>query len=535
MGEKKGQNYLHGAAILTAGVIVMKLLGFLYKMPIGNIIGDDGYSMFLATYNVYNVFLTLSTAGLPIALARLISEANAEGRVMQVRRTFTVAWWTFFWIGLLCSLVMALFPRFIAGQILHNPDAALSIRVMSPSVLLVCLVSAYRGYCQGFGDMIPTTVGQVLEVLIKFALGLALAWLFMHRGYGKPMGSAGAIFGVTAGSAAALVYMWAFKRRHYREEEPETPDEPDSSAQIIRRFLRIGVPIALGSSVLALLNLIDSSLCMGRLQQAAGFDYMEAKVLYGVYGKAQTIFNLPAAIITPLTISVVPAVSAAIVRHEDDLATQISEDSMRIAAVLSLPMGVGLAVLARPIMETIYRGSHPAGAPLLALLGVAAVFVCMVLMENAVLQATGHELLPMISMIVGGVVKVVINYFLVARPEVNIYGAPIGTLASYVVMAVMNFVFMCVVLDKNPRLRQILIRPAVCTVVMAAFAWSVNGLAERFLPGVGRLHTMLCMLAAILAAVAIYLFMTVALRTITKEDMKLIPGGEKLARLLRMR
>ena len=535
MSQKKGQNYLHGAAILTAGVIVMKILGFLYKMPIGNIIGDDGYSMFLATYNVYNVFLTLSTAGLPIALARLISEAHAENRPMQVRRTFRVAWWTFFAIGFVCSLVMALFPRFIAGEILHNPDAALSIRVMSPSVLLVCLVSAYRGYCQGFGDMIPTTVGQVLEVLVKFAVGLALAWLFMSRGYGKPVGSAGAIFGVTAGSAAALAFMWLFKRRHYREEEIAEPDRPDSHAQILRRFLRIGIPIALGSSVLALLNLVDSSLCMGRLQQAAGFSYGQAQVLYGVYGKAQTIFNLPAAIITPLTISVVPAITAAIVRREDDLATKISEDSMRIAAVLSLPMGVGLAVLAKPIMGVIYPGSHASGASLLALLGLASIFVCMVLMENAVLQATGHELLPMISMIVGGVIKVVINFFLVARPNVNIYGAPIGTLASYVVMAVMNFVFMCVMLDENPKLRHILVRPAVCTAVMAAFAWSVNGLAERFLPGGGRSHMLLCILASMLAAIAIYLFMTVALRTITKEDMKLIPGGEKLAKLLHMR
>ena len=535
MSQKKGQNYLHGAAILTAGVIVMKILGFLYKMPIGNIIGDDGYSMFLATYNVYNVFLTLSTAGLPIALARLISEAHAEGRVMQVRRTFSVAWWTFFAIGLFCSLIMALFPRFIAGEILHNPDAALSIRVMSPSVLLVCLVSAYRGYCQGFGDMIPTTVGQVLEVLVKFAVGLALAWLLMRSGRGKPMGSAGAIFGVTVGSAAALLYMWLHKRRRYHEEEPEQPDVPDSNTQILRRFLRIGIPIALGSSVLALLNLVDSSLCMGRLQQAAGYSYLEAQVLYGVYGKAQTIFNLPAAIITPLTISVVPAITAAIVRHEDDLATKISEDSMRIAAVLSLPMGAGLAVLARPIMLTIYPGSHASGASLLALLGIASIFVCMVLMENAVLQATGHELLPMISMIVGGIVKVVINYFLVAKPSVNIFGAPIGTLASYVVMAVMNFVFMCVVLDENPKLRHILIRPAVCTVVMAAFAWSVSGLAERFLPGAGRAHALLCILVSMLAAVAIYLFMTIALRTVTKEDMTLIPGGAKIAKLLRMK
>lgn len=533
MSEHKGQNYLHGAAILTAGVIIMKILGFLYKMPIGNILGDDGYSYFFTSYNVYNVFLTLSTAGLPIALARMISEANAQGRVNQLRRTFSVAWRTFFWVGLFCSLIMALFPRLIAERIMNNPGAALSIRVMSPSVLLVCLVSAYRGYCQGFGDMIPTTVGQVLEVLVKVLVGLALAWFLIHESYGKPLGAAGAIFGVTAGSAAALLYMWLHKRRHYRDEAVGD-DTPDPDGVILRRFLRIGIPIALGASVLALLNMIDASLCMGRLKDAAGFSPAQAEELTGVYGKAQTIFNLPAAIITPLTISIVPAITAAIVKKQNDEATRISEDSLRIAAVLSLPMGVGLTVLARPIMNLIYPGAHPVGGSLLAVLGLASVFVCIVLMENAILQATGHELLPVYSLFAGGVLKVLINFFLVGKHGVNILGAPIGTLASYLLMAVVNFVMMCFVLDKNPRLRVILLKPALCTAAMAATAWSVFSLAERILPH-GRLGALLAVLPAILAAVAVYLVLTVLLRTVTKEDMALIPGGAKLARLLHMR
>ena len=536
MAENKGQNYLHGAAILTLGVIIMKILGFLYKMPVANIIGPDGYSMFMQTYNVYNVFLTLSTAGLPIALARMISEANAENRPMQARRIFRVAWWTFFAIGLCFSLIMLLFPDFIAHRILHNPPAAMSIRTMAPSVLLVCLVSAYRGYCQGYGNMIPTTVGQVLEVLVKVVVGLALAWVVMHSARGKPMGSAAAIFGVTAGSAAALLYMWVYKRRHYSDGVLEKPDVPDPDQKIFSRFMRIGIPIALGSSVLAILNLIDSGLTMGRLQSAAGFSLDAANVLNGVYGEAQTIFNLPAAIITPLTISVVPAITAAAVRGENDLATKISEDSMRIAAVLAMPMGVGLAVLSRPIMGVIFHDNHPAGPTLLAVMGIAAFFVCMVLMENAILQANGKEMLPMITMIVGGVVKVTLNYFLVAQPHINIFGAPVGTLASYVVMAVMNFVFMCFVLDKNPKLRNILIKPFLCSAVMGGCAWGLYGLCDRFLRfGGPRIHMLLCLGIAIAAAVIVYLIFAIAMRMITKEDMRLIPGGEKIAKVLHMR
>ena len=533
--REQKQNYMFGAAILTAGVIIMKILGAVYKIPVANIIGDDGYSMFIATYNVYNVFLTLATAGLPIALSRLIAEANAEGREMQARATFEVARKTFFVIGIFCTLIMLIFPNFIAGGILHNPDASASIRAMSFSVLIVCLVSAYRGYCQGYENMIPTTVGQVLEVLVKVIVGLALAAVIMKAGGTKAAGSAGAIFGVTAGSAAALIYMVLYKARHYKFSPIENPDIPDSNDRILKRFLRIGVPIALGSSILSILNLLDSSLCMGRLQSAAGFSLKEAQTLYGVYGKAQTLFNLPAAFITPLTISVVPAITAANVRGENDVATRISEDSMRIAAAVSLPMGVGLAVLSSPIMKGIYPGSHGSGPALLAIMGAASFFVCMVLMENAILQASGKESYTMITMISGGVVKILINYFLVGRPDINIYGAPVGTLVSYLVMAVMNYVFMCVTLDKNPRLINILKAPVLSCALMGIVAWGSCRLAEMLIKGEGRLYVLAQMLVAVLFAVIVYLFAAIRLRAVTAEDMSLIPGGEKVAKLLHMR
>ena len=388
MARAKGQNYMYGAAILTAGVAIMKILGFIYKVPLGNILGDDGYTMFIATYNVYNVFLTLATAGLPVALSRMISEAHAQNRPMQARRTFTVAWWTFFFIGLAFSSVMFFLPELLADKVLHNPEAARSIWAMSPAVLLVCLVSAYRGYCQGHGNMIPTTVGQVIEVLVKVIVGLAIAAIIMHGSGNKPAASAGAIFGVTVGSLAALVYMFIFKRRSYPDEPVAQPDVPDDSIRIFRRFLRIGIPIALGASVMTILNLLDSSLCMGRLQSAAGFSLDEAKTLYGVYGKAQTLFNLPAAFITPLTISVVPAIVAAIVRGERDNAAAVSEDSMRIATVISMPMGVGLSVLCVPIMEVLYPGSHQAGPVLLCIMGVASFFVCL---ADGKRSAAGHR------------------------------------------------------------------------------------------------------------------------------------------------
>lgn len=535
MSEPKKQNYLHGAAILAAGVVIMKILGFIYKVPLGNILGDEGYTHFLVAYNIYSVFLTVATAGLPVALSRMISEANTMNRPNQVRRIFSVAWLTFCVLGVACTLVMFLFPTELADS-LNDVEASQSILALSPAVLLVCLTSAYRGYCQGHENMKPTTVGQVLEVLVKVVVGLVLAWYLRDLGRSLPLVSAGAIFGVTAGSLAALVYMFAYKRRCY-SALPAGNDVPESGARILSTLLKVGIPITLGSSVLSLINLVDSGLCMGRLQDAAGFSYADAKVLYGVYGKAQTLYNLPAAFITPLTISVVPAIAACRVTHRGRESSRIAENSLRIATVIALPMGVGLSVLSYPIMTVIYPGSHESGPELLMLMGAASFFVCMALMMNAVLQAGGNEKYPIYSMVIGGVVKICVNWFLVADPHINILGAPIGTLSCYAVMCVMDYIFLCRVMPERPRLGRILARPVLSCAAMGLSAWAVYGLAIRFIGGAepGRLMMALCMCLAIGVAVIVYLVLVVLTRAVTFEDMKLIPKGEKLARLLHIR
>ena len=532
--SSKGQNYLHGAAIMTVGVILMKILGAIYKIPLGNMLGDDGYALFLSAYYVYSVFLTLATAGFPVALSRMISAAHTEGRIMQERRTYKVAWVTFFVLGILCSAVMFLFPEWLAG-LMNNPDIALCIRVLSPAVLLCCVASTYRGLTQGYGNMIPTTMSQIVDVLAKVATGLLAAWYFVKQGKALSVSSAGAIFGVTVGSLAALAYMMIYKARNYRFDTVAEPDTPDSSSDIFKELVRIGIPIALGSVVLALLNMIDSSLCMGRLQQAAGFSYEEARTLYGVYGKAQTLFNLPAAFITPLTISVVPAIAAEIVKKNNGGAAKISEDSLRISMAVALPMGAGLAVLSTPIMQVLYPTAHEAGGALLCLLGIASVFVCFSLMSTAVLQASGSEKLTVYSIIAGGVVKIIVNWFVVAIPSVNIYGAPIGTICCYVTMCVMNLIFIRRSIKAPISMKSIFLRPLLPTLIMSVVAYVIYYGGMMIMPADARLYVLVAMCASIAVAVLVYAVAVIKLRAITTEDMKLIPKGEKIAKLLRMK
>ena len=529
----KKQNFMHGAAILTIGVMIMKVLGAIYKVPLANILGDYGYGLFLATYNVYNIFFTLSTAGLPVALSRLIAEADANGLEVRKEKTFRTAIGTFAVIGILFSSIMFFGNGWLAESYLRKPDAALSVRAMAPAIFLVCLVSAYRGYCQGNGNMIPTTVDEVLEVLFKVISGLIIAGLLVKAGYDLPVASAGAILGVSIGSVVSLGYMLIYKKKHYpavRDRNGKT----ESTGQIIMDILRIGIPISLGASIMAILSSLDPGICESRLA-AAGFSKYDAGVLYGVYAKVQTLFNLPAAFMTPLTIAIVPAVAGAMAIGKKAEAEKTSEDAMRIASVISMPMGVGLSVLSYPIVNVLYPNSNAAGPGLLSIMGIASFFICLVLMENAILQASGKEKLPMVALISGSLLKILINWIIIPIPMVNIYGAPIGTLFGYCCMAVLDYIFIRKALGENPHLGKVLGRPLFCSVLMGASAFGVYSLCSRLIGTAGTLKMFVSMALAVVAGVIIYAVAVIRSRAITNEDMKLIPGGEKLGRLLHMK
>lgn len=540
----KNQNYLHGAAILTVAVIIIKILGAIYKIPMGDILGDEGFAHFNVAYNLYNVLLTLSTAGLPIALAKLISEANSLDKPLQIRRTFRVAIISFVVLGAVGTAVMFMFPTELAAFMM-DVEASQSVFAMAPAVILVCVMSAFRGYTQGLSDMRPTSISQVIEVAVKVFFGLALVKILEKQGASLPILSAGAISGVSVGSLIACAYMGIAAKKRMGSEKlriSELPAEKcnisDENSVILKRLLRIGIPIALGSCVLSVITLVNTKLVLGQLQNAAGFSFDEAKVMFGVYSKALTLYNLPAALITPLTISIVPAIAGFLAKKQFGEAKNVIESCLRIATIIALPMAVGLSVLSGPVMDGLYYGSSHQGAALLAIMGAASFFVCLSLMTTAILQAGGRERLPMYTMLIGGGLNIVLNWYLVGNPNINIYGAPVGTLICYVVMSGLNLWFVMKKLPERPKLSKVFLKPLINCLVMGFAAWLVYPAALGLL-GAGanpaRMTILVALLIAIGIAVIVYMVLTIITKAITMEDMKLVPKGEKLAKLLKVR
>ena len=535
MSREKKQSFMGGVTVIAVSTVFVKICGALYKIPLNNILGDEGVTHFMSAYNIYAFLLTLSTAGLPLALSKLISEADATGRRTQMRRCFNTAMAVFVAVGAAGTAAMLLFTEQLAAW-MNNSMAYWPIKALGVSVVCVSIMCAYRGFAQGRQNMVPTAVSQFIEAFFKLVVGLPLAWYLIRAGKSLEIGAAGAIVGVSAGTVLAMLYMV----RNYRKNRGPIlwgTDVPESRGTIVRRLLGLGIPITIGQTGMSLLNLLDQTIILGQLQNVLGLGEREAARLYGQYTFSSTLFNLPAAFLPAVAISLIPAVSVAVVRKDHRDVNRVVTTSFRLIALLAVPAGVGLSVLAGPILQLLYparRETAAAATYHLQLLGIASIFVCVMLLTNSIMQAHGKVRLPIYTMLVGGVVKVAVNYILVGNPDVNIKGAPIGTLACYALIAVINLAIVHGLLERKPNYIRIFAGPCVASAAMGASAWAVYGLLGGFLSG-GYMSEALRTLAAVGLAVVVYLILVIALRLITREDLKMIPHGEKLAKLLHIR
>ena len=541
---QKQNSFFGGAAILAAGILIVKLIGMFYKIPLINIIGEAGAADFNNAYNIYAVLLTVSTAGLPVAVSKLVSEANALDRRNQVRRTFRLALVLFLALGLVSFLVMFFRADALAGM-MNDSKAAAGIRALAPAVVCVGCLAALRGYSQGHSNMAPTSVSQIIEALCKLVVGLGLAFWLVKQGKDPDVAAAGAITGVTVGTVVALAYMVLDFLLSRGREDTRGTDRPDSAGSILVNILKIAVPITLSSSMVGIVTVIDSSLVQGQLQSALDLTEQASRTLYGNYSGALNIYNLPTSLMAAITASVIPAVSAALARRDRRRAARITGSALRITALLSFPMGVGLFVLCTPIIRLLFPKLNVAVAgPLLSTLGIATPFVCMVLVCNSVLQAHGFINLPVIVMVLGGIVKIVNTYHLVGA--IGIAGAPVGNILCFGLALVLDLVVITRVIPNRPRLLPIFAKPAVASAVMGGAAWAVYGLLSRILSSeqvdqagqtvraVSRMGNAAGIFLAIAVAGVVYLVLVIALRAISRDDLALMPKGDKLARLLRL-
>ena len=542
--SSKKQTFLHGAALLAMATAVVKIIGFFYKIPLSAAIGNAGYGYFTTAYNIYSVLLMISTAGLPVAMSRMISEASSLGNYAQVRKIYRVSRNIFLILGAISTAVMMALCRSLAVW-LNQPDAWAAILCLGPCAFLMGIISTYRGFFQGQGNMRPTSNSQMLEAVFKLAVGLGGAFLVIKLTKNVGLAAGGAILGVTFSCLISAIYLRSVLKPAFREL-PVGVGEEKSAGRTMRELLGIAIPITVGAAGLQLLTVAESGLYMNRLVALISENrYMGHLVtekltaqdvadnVKGIFDQANTIFNMPCAFIIPITVSVIPAITSNLTLKNDAAVRETEESAARITGLLALPCSAGLMLLGRPVMGLLWGHTGEdlvLGGWLMSILGISVFLYGIIQYTNALLQAHGYAHLPVINMLTAGAARLVVVYVLAGNPNVGILGVPIGICLCYLAIAVMNLISIARVVPQKPRLLRNLLRPLLPTVVMSVVVFGCS----FGLKWLGVTSNVIGCGLPIVCGGMVYLVCAVVFKSFTAEDCKLLPKGEKLAKLLRL-
>lgn len=478
-------------------------------------LGGEGMGYFYSAYDIYNMLAVLASAGLPVAVSRMVSETLVSDNTDEAEQIYKVSVRIFTVIGAVIAAFM-FFGADLLAELIKNPNAGLSIRALSATAFCAFVMSALRGYFQGHSIMTHTAISQVIEAFAKLFLGCALAYVLLRTEYEYIGGSAGAILGVSIGAVIAVIYLIAVRRRHTKNYVP-CGMKVRSNKAIAKELFRIAIPVSLGASVMSLVNLVDTAVILRVLQNTLGYSYEDANWLYGVLGNAKKIFNFPSAFIVPFTVSILPVLTAAYTAKDKDGVAKNMTTCFKYSLLLALPAGTGILVLAEPIMNIIYFNTPEeaaAGTPLLAVYGIAVILYSVVSISGSILQSFGLVSKPLISLTIGGAVKCILNAVLVGIDGINIMGAPIATVACYVVMISLNIFFLRKHLTGCGAILVNTLKTIAAAAVMGIATYAV------YIPLSSFAGVKMGGLLSICTAVVVYAALVLLLKIVTKSELK---------------
>lgn len=535
MAQKK-QTLVFGALILMVSNLLVKFIGMFFRIPLTNMIGVEGMAYYNAAYSIYVSFYMISTAGIPVAISRMIAASNSQNNVKEVKKIFTLAFRVFFIIGVAGTAIMILFSKQLAKSA-GMPDAYLAMIAIAPTLFFICLSSAYRGYFQGLQNMVPSAVSQVIEAVGKIGIGLVAGWYFYKvKGVELHVVAAYVIFGVTIGVAAATLYAWIVKlmfnsasdKRNLTEDIPDMPVR--STKSLLKELIVTSLPIALASSIMGLTNTVDTMVLARRLVET-GISTEAATAYYGTYSSMVIpLFNMAPPLIYPFAIAAIPALSAAIAGGDKKGCKENMESAFRMGALIAIPCAIGMGSLSGGIINILFDtqmidgvSSLELAAPALSVVSSAIFFLAVISITNSILQAYRFERQTIISTVSGIIVKIAATWIISGINGVGIMGSAIGTALGYFTIMSFNVFFVITKTGFVPSIRKIFLKPFIAGICCGAAALGVSVLI-----GTGKLET----LVSIAAAVVVYAVVIVLIRGLNRADVMMVPGGKIVCRVM---
>ncbi len=565
-GKTKQQSFLHGSFILIAATFAAKIISAIYRIPLAHILGPRGMGYFSTAYDLYTPMYSIAMAGLPTAISRMVAEYSARVRYKDVKRTLHIAQAAFFvtgGVGFLLMLALAFTLTgnisFLRGFKAFNSNSLPGMICIVPSLLFCCIMSAYRGYFEGLGNMTPTGVSEVFEAAGKLIFGLSIAAVTLSTTKNTSYAVAGALLGITIGEALSTLYLFVrykfFSEKNLPHELYIASPEADGTKKILKTMIAIAIPVVLGSLVNNITSLIDVAMVQKQLAVAISrspqyfSEHFKAFIasetvqmakegkqfnlladmpnaLYGCHrGYAFSIYHLIPTLTTTLGISAIPVLARTWTKKDMAAVKFNIQTIIRTTAVIVMPCGLGMFAISKGILSLLYNDPNAIAiaAPNLRILGVCAIFAGINSPVIAMLQAVGKEVVPLKNIAVGAILKIATNYILVGTPQINIYGVPIGTTVCYLYIFVANLYCLIRHTGVKPDFYSILIKPFFAGVCSAVFAFGVYRLVMVVL-----YSNFFATVLSIFAAAIVYVIALGVFRVLESEDILTLPKGDKI-------
>ena len=505
------KSFIRGTLILGIGGIVSKFLGFFFRIPLIYMIGEEGIGLYQLTYPLYAFLLALA-AGIPTALSKMISERNALNKQREAHNIFKIALYILAIFGGISSILIIVFAKTIIDSFKWNKGVYYSLLGISLAPLFTCILSAYKGYFQGFQSMGAPAISQIIEQLTRIIVGVGLAYVLLSKGIGVSAGAAS--FGATVGSFIGLI--WMISRYNKNKQPYSATQESASTLSLSLEILKFAIPISLGQAIGSIMALIDSVMVPGLLR-GSGYSEQLATVLYGqLTGKAFVLINVPLTLSIALAQSTVPAISESFaVKNKHKLSRSIKM-SFKLAMIIALPCAGGLFILAKPILSLIFSGNGD-GWELMQILAIASIFIIIAQTSTSILNGIGKILFPVIAMIFGGVIKIMISYVFVPVPSLNIKAAAYGTLFAYGLVALIDFILVVKSTKVYINIQEVFINPAICTIIMIFTVLVAYSSIYKYTE-----HNSIATLGSIGIGSLVYIIMLHITKTLSFSDMKRI-------------
>lgn len=532
-----GDNFLLQGSILAAAGILVRLIGLLYKIPMTRILGDEGIGYYNTAYEIYNIGLILSSYSLPLAVSKLIAGKEQEGRREDAKKVFHCGIFVGVVTGGLMSLFLIVCSDRIAAEIFNSPGSALPLRVMAPTILVFAVMGVFRGFFQGRGNMVPTSVSQVVEQLVHAGVSIWASWDFMNRFAGtenpSSYGAAGGTLGTLAGALAAfaILAVWMAAARGnagglWRSEEGSR--EASGYPEITKLLLCTFAPIILSQFVYQLSGSVDNAM-FGLIMGGKGLDEAERLSLLGIYGgKYRLLTNVPVAIASSLGASMIPSIVASrVMKREQETADKIYM-TIKFNMLLAIPCAAGMFALASPVMRLVFGDGRKLTAELLMLGSCAVVFFSLSTVTNAVLQGIDQMRKSVTHSAISLAVHAVLVYVMLDKLNWGVYGLVIGNVTFALAVCVLNWAAIGRTLGYRQEVKTTFLLPLFCSAVMGAAA----RLAYQGIMWATGSNTISLLAAAGLGAV-FYGWLLTAVGAVNEKELRSMPMGRLLLRFMR--